>query len=149
MTSKYSFLLILLQVGHRSQAKSSFPSTGETGKIYIDTSDNKTYRWSGSAYVEISASLTLGETSSTAYRGDRGKTAYDHAADSSKLTTAQSSGLYKIATTAQGHIASVAAVAKSDITGLGIPAQDTTYSSKSAASGGTDVSLVTTGEKYT
>ena len=59
-------------------AKSSFPTTGETGKIYVDTSNNKTYRWSGSAYVEISPSLALGETSSTAYRGDRGKAAYDH-----------------------------------------------------------------------
>ena len=59
-------------------AKSNFPATGETGKIYVDTTTNLTYRWSGSAYVEISASLALGETSSTAYRGDRGKTAYDH-----------------------------------------------------------------------
>lgn len=59
-------------------AKSSFPTTGETGKIYVDTATNKTYRWSGSAYVEISASLALGETSSTAYRGDRGKVAYNH-----------------------------------------------------------------------
>ena len=52
--------------------------TDETGKIYIDLSSSKTYRWSGSAYTEISASLALGETSSTAYRGDRGKIAYDH-----------------------------------------------------------------------
>ena len=52
--------------------------TGETGKIYVDLETEKTYRWSGSAYVEISSSLALGETSSTAYRGDRGKTAYDH-----------------------------------------------------------------------
>lgn len=52
--------------------------TGETGKLYVDLSTNKTYRWSGSAYAEISASLALGETSSTAYRGDRGKIAYDH-----------------------------------------------------------------------
>lgn len=59
-------------------AKSSFPTTGATGKIYVDLSNGKIYRWSGSAYVEISASLALGETSSTAYRGDRGKTAYDH-----------------------------------------------------------------------
>lgn len=58
--------------------QSSFPTTGEAGKIYIAQDTNKTYRWSGSAYVEISASLALGETSSTAYRGDRGKTAYDH-----------------------------------------------------------------------
>lgn len=52
--------------------------TGETGKIYVDLSTEKTYRWSGTAFVEISASLALGETSSTAYRGDRGKTAFDH-----------------------------------------------------------------------
>lgn len=52
--------------------------TGETGKIYVDLSTEKTYRWGGSAYVEISSSLVLGETSTTAYRGDRGKTAYDH-----------------------------------------------------------------------
>ena len=56
-----------------------FPETGEAGKIYIAKDTNKTYRWSGSTYVEISAGgVTLGETSSTAYRGDRGKTAYDH-----------------------------------------------------------------------
>lgn len=50
-----------------------FPTTGETGKIYIAKDTNKTYRWSGTAYVEISASLALGETASTAYAGDKGK----------------------------------------------------------------------------
>lgn len=54
----------------------SFPLTGEAGKIYIAIDTNKTYRWSGSAYVEISESIVLGETSSTAYRGDRGAAAY-------------------------------------------------------------------------
>lgn len=103
--------------------------TGTTGKIYVDLSTNKTYRWSGSGYTEISASLALGTTSSTAYRGDRGATAYTHATDSSRLTTATSSGLYKVASTSQGHIASLAAVQKSDITALGIPAQDTTVGS--------------------
>ena len=34
----------------------NFPATGETGKIYVATGLNKTYRWSGSAYVEIAAS---------------------------------------------------------------------------------------------
>jgi hypothetical protein len=56
----------------------SLPATGESGKIYITLDDNKTFRWGGSVYVEISASLALGETSSTAYRGDRGKIGYDH-----------------------------------------------------------------------
>lgn len=57
---------------------SSFPITGESGKIYIALDTNLTYRWSGSVYVEISPSLALGETSASAYRGDRGKIAYDH-----------------------------------------------------------------------
>ena len=53
-------------------SKSSFPATGATGKIYVDTTTNLTYRWSGTAYVEISPSLALGETSSTAYAGNKG-----------------------------------------------------------------------------
>ena len=187
--------------------------TGETGKIYVDLSSEKTYRWSGSAFVVISETLALGETDSTAYRGDRGKTAYDHsqvtsgnphnvtksdvglgnvgnfkavstvasqgltdteksnaranigagtgssdltlgtssstayrgdygntaythATDSNRLTTAQTSGLYKIATTAEGHVKSVTAVEKSDITGLGIPAQDTTYNNATQSAAG-------------
>ena len=56
---------------------SAFPATGEDGKIYVDTATNKTYRWSGTQYVEISQSLALGETSSTAYAGDKGKEAHD------------------------------------------------------------------------
>ena len=56
----------------------SFPATGESGKIYITLDTNLTYRWGGSSYVVMSSSLELGETSSTAYRGDRGKIAYDH-----------------------------------------------------------------------
>lgn len=96
--------------------------TGETGKIYVDLDSNKTYRWSGSAYVVISETIALGETSSTAYRGDRGKAAYDHAAAKG---SAFASGLYKITTNAQGHVTGATAVQKSDITALGIPAQDT------------------------
>lgn len=53
-------------------SKANFPSAGETGKIYVSTNDNKTWRWSGTAYVEISQGVTLGETSSTAYAGDKG-----------------------------------------------------------------------------
>ena len=56
-------------------------------KIYIDIDTNKTYRWSGVdgvGYVEISASLALGETSSTAYAGDKGK------ANATNIATLQS-----------------------------------------------------------
>ena len=51
---------------------SAFPSTGESGKIYIAVDTNLTYRWSGTQYVEVSKSLALGETESTAYAGNKG-----------------------------------------------------------------------------
>ncbi len=63
--------------------KVAFPATGEEGKIYVAKDTNLTFRWSGSSYVEISASLALGETNSTAYAGDKGK------ALATRLTTAE------------------------------------------------------------
>lgn len=59
-------------------SQTGFPETGEDGKIYVAKDTNKTYRWSGTTYVEIAGGVALGETASTAYRGDRGKTAYEH-----------------------------------------------------------------------
>ena len=84
--------------GHSTQI------TAESGKIYVDLTSgvNKTYRWSGSAYVEISPSIALGETASTAYRGDRGKIAYDHSqaaharTDATKTEASQTNGYIKI-----------------------------------------------------
>lgn len=52
--------------------------TGESGVIYISVDTDIQYRWTGSAFAALGGALQLGETSSTAYRGDRGKTAYDH-----------------------------------------------------------------------
>lgn len=109
---------------------SAFPPTGESGKIYVDTSTNKTYRWGGSEYVEISPSLALGTTASTAFRGDYGNTAYQHALASG---SAFANGLYKITTNSQGHVTAATAVSKEDITSLGIPGQDTTYSAMKGA----------------
>lgn len=113
----------------------SDPYTGETGKIYVDKNTNKTYRWSGSAYVEISASLALGETSTTAYPGDKGAAAYKHAV--TNKGAAFTSGLYKITTNGEGHVTNATAVEKDDITTLGIPGQDTTYSVATASTDGT------------
>lgn len=122
--------------------KASFPTTGESGKIYIAQDTNKTYRWGGSAYAEISASLALGTTSTTAYRGDRGNSAYKHAVTNKGAAFA--AGLYKITTNSEGHVTAATAVAKADITGLGIPAQDTTYSAA-----GSSLGLVKTGGNVT
>lgn len=52
---------------------SAFPLTGEAGKIYVALDTNRTYRWGGSEYAEISASIALGETQGTAYEGNKGK----------------------------------------------------------------------------
>lgn len=64
-------------------SKSSFPASGEAGKIYVALDTNLTYRWGGSSYVEISPSLALGYTSSTAYPGNEG------AANASAIATLQ------------------------------------------------------------
>lgn len=61
---------------------------GEASKMYVDLTTNKAYRWSGTAFVEVSASLALGTTSNTAFRGDWGKTAYDHSQSPHAPTTA-------------------------------------------------------------
>lgn len=123
----------------------SLPPTGEAGKIYVDKETNKTYRWGGSAYVEISASLALGETSATAFRGDYGKVAYDHAqAKGSQFA----SGLYKVETNAEGHVVNATTVSKSDITALGIPSEDTdtTYTAGAGLGlSGTEFSIADSG----
>lgn len=117
--------------------QASFPSTGENGKIYVAKDTNKTYRWSGSGYVVISETLALGETSSTAYRGDRGKTAYNHA---SAKGSAFASGLYKITTNDQGHVTAATAAGNTDIAPLviddnatGVPATTKTWSAQKSS----------------
>lgn len=84
---------------------SAFPPTGEDGKIYVAEDSNLTYRWSGSGYVPLNPTLALGETSQTAYRGDRGKTAYDHSqitTGNPHGTTATDVGAVPVSTTVNG-----------------------------------------------
>ena len=59
-------------------SKKSSAYTAEAGKIYVDLTNNKTYRWSDSKYIVISETLALGTTASTAFPGDKGQTAYTH-----------------------------------------------------------------------
>ena len=117
--------------------KSKFPTNGETGKIYVDKTTNLTYRWSGTAYVEISPSIALGETSSTAFAGDKGKTAYDHVSNKSNPhgVTKSQLGLgnveNKSSATIRGELTSANVT-----TALGYtpPKQDTTYADFTGAS---------------
>ena len=67
-----------MEFDSKDDGENKFPETGESGIIYIAKDTNLTYRWSGTDYAEISPSLALGTTASTAYPGDKGKIAYDH-----------------------------------------------------------------------
>ena len=72
-----------------TSATAGVASDPEAGKIYINTSNNKTYRWSGTTMTEISSSLALGATSSTAFRGDYGNTLYTNFGSGTNLTDTQ------------------------------------------------------------
>ena len=56
----------------------------ESGKVYICTSSNKTFRWSGSELVTIGSDLALGHTANTAFPGDEGLQLQENLNDASK-----------------------------------------------------------------
>lgn len=80
---------------------SGFPATGSTGIIYVDQSTSKIYRWSGSAYIEISPTAGNSDTAtklSTArtisLTSDvTGSVSFDGSANVSITTTLSNSGV--------------------------------------------------------
>ena len=63
-----------------------------SGKVYIDNSDNITYRWSGTKLAPIGSDLALGHTSGTAFPGNEGKQLQDDMTDVKKrVSTLESS----------------------------------------------------------
>ncbi len=80
----------------------ALPNPGESGKIYLTLDTNKSYRWAGTQYAELSKSIALGETAETAFRGDLGKVAYDHAVSEHAPVNAQENvvEIFKVAGTA-------------------------------------------------
>ena len=79
------------------------------------------------AQSAIYAAITAGDTNGHLKVNGTDVTVYTH-----PKHTAKQSGLYKVTVDAEGHVTAVTAVTKEDITGLGIPAQDTTYSDVTA-----------------
>ena len=71
----------------------------------------------------IYAAITVGDTNGHLKVNGTDVTVYTHPAHAAKQ-----SGLYKVTVDAEGHVSATTPVEKADITGLGIPAQDTTYS---------------------
>lgn len=131
---------------------------GETGKIYMDITDNNNniYRWSGSTYIAIN-DLSLGETSTTAYRGDRGKIAYSHSqssharTDATKVEKSTTNGNIKIngtETTVYTHPSGTNphGTTKSDV-GLGNVPNVTTNDQTTTYTEATTLAKLTSGEK--
>lgn len=113
---------------------------GDAGKIYTDLNTNKIYRWSGSAFAVISDTIALGETSSTAYRGDRGKVAYDHSQETGNPhgTTKSDLGLDSVENKSSATIRGE--LTKANVTtalGYTPPTTNTTYPVGSATATGT------------
>ncbi len=75
------------------------------------------------AQSAIYAAITAGDTNGHLDVNGADVTVYTHPAH-----TAKQNGLYKVTVDAEGHVSDAQAVTKDDITALGIPAQDTTYS---------------------
>lgn len=134
----------LVKIGYEENGK-NYPVELSEGKMFVNvpwTDTNTTY-----SAATTSAAGLMSAADKTKLEGiATGANKYTHPS-----YTAKSSGLYKVTVDSSGHVSAATAVTKADITALGIPGTDTntTYESKAAASGGTAVSLVTTGEKYT
>lgn len=79
----------------------ALPNPGESGKIYLAVDTNKAYRWSGSQYVGMFDGVVLGETAETAFRGDLGEVAYEHATSEHAPANAQENviEIFKVAGT--------------------------------------------------
>ena len=75
----------------------------------------------------IYAAITAGDTNGHLKVNGTDVTVYTH-----PTHTPKASGLYKVTVDAEGHVSAAEAVAKTDITALGIPAQDTTYTDVTA-----------------
>ncbi len=105
---------------------------GESGKVYVDLTTNKTYRWSSTTFVPIGSDLALGETASTAYAGNKGKANADEIAKIKNGTTVvPKAAQANNATTVNGHTVEVNVPANAKFT-------DTVYTPNFATTGDID-----------
>ena len=124
-------------------------STNITGNLAITGSvlASNIVKLGGTANQILMADGSVVDKSSiqgTTYTGGTGITigtgnAINH---SNSITAVTTAGLYKVKYDAQGHITGVTAVAKADITGLGIPGSDTD-------TGATSIEVTGTGNAVT
>lgn len=92
---------------------------------------------------EVKESIPVATTNTNGLMSAEDKTKLDSVSNNANNYThpagsaaSKSLGLYKISTDSTSHVKSVSAVTKSDITSLGIPAQDTTYNNATSTTSG-------------
>lgn len=101
---------------------------GTNGSYTMEQLDDTTVDLSGYVQKENGKRLMTDAESAKLAGIAEGANKYTH-----PTYTARSSGLYKVTVDAYGHVTEVAPVTKEDITGLGIPGTNTTYSPMSGA----------------
>lgn len=112
-------------------------TTNQTGNTTIALTDNNT-------------TYSTATTSSNGLMSSSDKSKLDGIASSANAYThpsytSKSSGLYKVTVDSTGHVSGTTAVAKTDITALGIPSQDTTYSTGTTSTSGLTKLYTSTG----
>ena len=104
---------------------------GDSGTYTMELLDDTTVDLSGKVDKETGKSLMTDAERTKLAGVEAGANNYTHPSH-----TAAASGLYKITVDALGHVTAVTKVTKPDITGLGIPAQDTTYGNATTSAAG-------------
>ena len=118
-----------------ASSKSAFPTTGESAKIYVALDTNLTYRWGGSAYVEISPSIAIGTTANTAAAGNHTHNAattetngFMSATDKAKLDgIAANANNYTLPTASTDTLGGIKVGTNLSISNGVLSATDTTY----------------------
>lgn len=120
--------------------ETTYPSPEDGWTVNVNDTDI-TYRYDGTSWIAISAnSIPLATSNVDGKMSKTDKAKLDGIASGANnyvhpTYTSRTSGLYKVTVDSTGHISDATAVAKSDITALGIPAQDTTYSAAGSGLG--------------
>lgn len=121
----------------RIQNLTTDPASAVAGQLYFNTSDKKLRVYNGTKWENAGVIIT----DTTAGDGKINVDGEEVNIYTHPSHTAADSGLYKITVDALGHVTAVTAVAKKDITDLGIPSENTKVANLTANTGKVVTSL--------